>query len=106
MSVGNFCQCVVLEITVTDTLATSEAIQYENFDVGEFYVTGSPTTLAWYTSHDGVTYGVAYNEAGTTAVTQTAANTLSYPIPAALAGARWIKAEGVAACTLNVVLKA
>jgi hypothetical protein len=100
--------CTTISVSVTTLLTTTGAFQYENFDSGHFSVeaSGSPAQLTWYTSHDGTTYRPAYDEAGTTAITQSVTKARSYAIPSALAGAKWLKAvDSTAACTLNLVLK-
>ena len=106
MSCVTYRQCTVLDVAVTDSATTTGVIQYENFNLGMMCIesTASPTTLTWYASHDGTTYQPAYSSSG--ALEQTVDKDRAYPIPEELAGARWIKAVGNAACTLHVVLKA
>jgi hypothetical protein len=97
--------CATISVDVTDTLESCEAIQYQNFEYGEFSVESSesPSSLAWYSSHDNVTYRPAYTAAG--AVSQSVSNGAAYPIPASLTGAKWIKVVGNCSMTLNMVLK-
>ncbi len=107
-------QSVVIErgndqitVAVTDVLATTGAIPYQGFSSGEVHIpSGSITSLTWSVSHDGTTYFSAYDSAATpAAVTQTVGSGKAYPIPAALAGARFLKAVGNAAGTIYVSLK-
>lgn len=96
-------------VAAAATLADSGAIDYRRYNSGHYTVTGATTTsLTWYSSHEDVTasYVAAYSEANA-AVTVTVATARRYPIPAALAGAHYIRAVANNAGTLdNVVLKA
>lgn len=94
-------------VVVDQTLADSAAIDYRRYASGHFTVpTGSTiTTLTWHSSHEDVdaSFTPAYTEANA-AVTQTVAETRRYPIPAALAGAHYIKAAGNADGTITAVV--
>lgn len=94
---------------VADTvLAVSEGIDYRRYASGHFTVVGaSTTTLTWYSSMTDTPaantgYVAAYTEANV-AVTQTVAASRRYPIPAALAGAHFIRAVANVAGTLTSV---
>lgn len=96
-------------VTVDQTLADSSSIDYRRHGSGTFTVPNGSTitTLTWYSSHEDVdaSFMAAYTEANA-AVTQTVAADRRYPIPAALAGAYYIRATGNADGTItNVVVK-
>lgn len=96
-------------VDVTASLATTEVIGWRDFVVGTIQVsavTGSASSLTWYTcaTADG-TFLPAYDSSGT-AVTQTIATGRSYPIPSALVGAAYLKAVANAGtATLIVTMK-
>ncbi len=100
---------VVPSVAVDDTLANSVGIDYRSYSTGHFTVPSgsSLTTITWHAAHEDVSgsYIAAYTEANV-AVTQTVAASRRYPIPAALAGAHWIRGTGNAdGAITNVVLK-
>jgi hypothetical protein len=92
------------------TLGASDVIKFGEFTMGEYHIpstASSLTTITWYScaTEDG-TYLAAYDGDGV-AVTQTVSASKAYPIPAALAGACFIKAVGnVAQASTAFVLKA
>ena len=94
-------------VAIATAVADSDVIGYGPFGSGSLYVPAgsSLTTLTWYAceTRDG-TY-LAAETAASAAVTSTVAFSQSHPIPAALAGARFIKAVGNAAGTIGVTLK-
>lgn len=96
-------------VTIDTSVSNSTLIDYRRYNGGNFTVPSgsSITTLTFYTAHEDVSasYIAAYTEANA-AVTMTVAASRRYPLPAALAGAHFIRATGNAAGTLtNVVLK-
>lgn len=97
----------IAEVTVSDAVAGSEAIVYGPYASGMVYIPAgsSITTLTWYAcaTKDG-TYLPA-EDAASGAVTQTVAASQAHPIPVALLGCRFIKAEGNAAGVMGVTLK-
>lgn len=107
-------------VSITTAVGTTGEIRYGSYQQGTIHVpTGSSlTTLTWWTAPhqtDGAashtrreagTYVPAYDNAGTpAAVTQTVAQTRTFPIPTELAGAAFIKAVGNAAGTIIVTKK-
>lgn len=105
-----------MEISVTNDIATTEAIPFEFARGGTVFVPNgsSLTTLTWHAAEKlGGTYEAAYNNAGTpAAVTQTVAQDRAHPIPVetadgptSLAGAGALKIVGNAAGTVLVNLK-
>jgi hypothetical protein len=108
-------QSVVIErgndqitVVVTTSQTTTPTIPYQGFSQGEVLVPSgtSITTLTWYVSNDDSTYYAAYDSAATpAAVTQSVGGGKGYPIPASLAGARYLRVKGDAAGTIYVSLK-
>ena len=108
-------QSVVIErgndqitVVLTTSQTTTPTIPYQGFSQGEVIVPAGTTTvtLTWYVSNDDVTYYAAYDSAASpAAVTQTVGSSKGYPIPAALAGARFLRVKGDAAGTIYVSLK-
>lgn len=94
------------DITVATAVANSQTIGYGPFASGMVHVpTGSSiTTLTWHASVDDSTYEAAEDSASA-AVTQAVAGGQAHPIPAALAGAKYIRATANAAGTIGVTLK-
>jgi hypothetical protein len=99
-------------VTVTSgvTAAASDEILFGSYAGGIVFLPAGVgvTTITWYVAEKpGGTYLLAYDEDGT-AVTQTVSHTKAYAIPAALYGARAIKAVASAgtASTIIVSLKA
>ena len=94
-------------VAIGTDVANSDAIDFSSFTDGMVYVPAgsSLTTLTWHTcaTIDG-TY-LAAEDASSAAVTQTVAASQAHPIPAALAGARFLKITGNAAGTVGVTLK-
>lgn len=95
------------DVAVGTSVANSGAIGYGPFTAGMVYIPSgsSITTLTWYACEtiDG-TY-LAAEDASSSALAQTVAQNQAHPIPAALAGARFIKATGNAAGVIGVTLK-
>src|SRR4030042_3586482 len=90
-------------------IGSSEEIIYGGYAGGMVFVPTVAgvdiTVLTWYAAEKpGGTYLPAYDSTGT-AVTQTVSHTKAYPIPAALAGCRAIKAMGDASGSIAVSLK-
>lgn len=103
----NFYGSVAFTVTVDSTLADAEEICYTDQAGGRFHVpTGSSiTSITWYdATTSGGTFRASYDEYGS-AVTQTVSAAKSYAIPAALAGAAFLKAVGDADGTIDVTLK-
>jgi hypothetical protein len=94
-------------LDVGSTLAASDAIIYGDFERGMVHIPSgsSLTTLTWYSSiSEAGVYLAAYTESNS-AITTTVAAGRSYPIPEALAGARFLKITGNAAGVVGVTLK-
>jgi hypothetical protein len=95
------------DVTVATAVANSQPINYGGFASGMVHVPAgsSLTTLTWHAclTEDG-TY-IAAEDAASAAVTQTVAASQAHPIPAALAGARFLKVTGNAAGTIGITLK-
>jgi len=99
------CQTVA-GVAVDTDIAASDRIPYGSFEAGEIHVPSgsSLTSLTWHSSHDGTTYVAAQDAAGSP-VAQTVAAGKAYPMPAALAGCKWLKAVGNADGTVHLTLK-
>lgn len=96
-------------ITITTSLATCEAVDYQGSAGGEIYVPAgsSITTLTFHVARkpDG-TYHAAYDGASSpAAVTLTVAGGNAYPLPDAIFGAGAFKMVGDAAGSVSVTLK-
>lgn len=108
-------QSVVIErgndqiaVALTTSETTTPTIPYQGFSQGEVYIPSATmtVTLTWFVSNDDVTYYAAYDSAASpAAVTQTVSSGRGYPIPAELAGARYLRVKGNAAGTIYVSLK-
>lgn len=102
---------VLSSVTVDTTLADSKAIPFSNYTSGRIYIPAgsSITSLTFHDSptEDG-TYLASYDDTATTpvalALTGLAASR-SYPIPAKMFGAAWIKMVPNADGTVAIVLK-
>lgn len=94
-------------VSVGTTVAASTAIQFGDFECGRIYVPADSAlaTLTWHASLaiDG-TYLPARNESNV-AITTTVVAGQTYPIPAALVGARFLKITGDVAGQVGVTLK-
>lgn len=98
-----------LSIDLTTALGTTPVIPYGSYTHGTIQVTGaSITSLTWYTCDTETgTFIAAYSSAATpAAIAQTVSAAKSYPIPADLAGARWLKCVANAAGAVEISLKA
>lgn len=93
-----------VKVTLTASATTTPAIPFQKAIAGTIHIpTGSSiTSLTWHTGYTAppvastpeaaTVFVAAYDSAATpAAVTQTVAAARSYPIPTALAGARWLK---------------
>ena len=105
-------------VALTTSSATTPTISYEKANSGTIHIpTGSTiTTLTWYSGYtapatstaaeSATVFVAAYDSAGTpAAVTQTVSAAKSYPIPAALAGCRFLRVTGDAAGTVYFTWK-
>lgn len=95
-----------VSVALVANIADSTAISTGDFEFGMVFIpTGSSiTTLTWHTSTTlSGTYLAANNASG--AITQTVSDGKAYPIPADLAGARFLKITGNAAGIVGVTLK-
>jgi hypothetical protein len=93
---------------ITTAIGTTKAIPYGDCNQGQVYVpSGSAiTSLTWHVCYaEGGTYVAAYDNGTPSAVVQTVAAGQGHPIPAALAGARWLKAVGDEAGTIYLTMK-
>ena len=104
----------VLSVAVTTAIGTTQAINYGEFAGGMVHVPNGETvvTLTWWASHDGETYEAALHSVDEhvtpityVATAQTVAADGSYPIPAELVGAKFLKIVGNVAATLHLSLK-
>jgi hypothetical protein len=101
---------IVGTVTVDQTLADSASIDYRRYSGGRFTIPNGSTitTLTWHSADEDVdaSFIAAYTEANA-AITQTVAADRTYPIPASLASAAYIRATGNADGTITkLVLKA
>ena len=101
-------------VAVTTAIGTTGEIPYSEYAGGMFSVPNGETavTMTWWTSHDGVTYEAAQHSVDEhvtpityVATAQTVSADKSYPIPAELVGANFLKIVGNAAATLHFSLK-
>ena len=103
-----------LSLSTTAAIGTTPELNYGEYASGMVHVPNGETavTLTWWASHDGITYEAALHvvDAALTPLTyvataQTVAANGSYPIPAALAGAKYLKIVSNVAATLHLSLK-
>lgn len=94
-------------VDVGTTVDSSDLIEFGSFATGMVYVPAgsSLTTLTWHTCESKAGTYLAAEDASSAAVTQTVAASQAHPIPAALAGARFLKITGNAAGIVGVTLK-
>jgi len=101
-------------LAVTNAVGTTQEINYGEYAGGMVHVPNGETvvTLTWWASHDGVTYEAALHSVDEhvtpityVATAQTVAADGSYPIPAELVGAKFLKIVGDVAATLHLSLK-
>jgi len=94
-------------VAVSDAVATSEAINYGDYEMGMVYIPSgsSLTTLTWHASTGINGEYLAADDAAGAAVVQTVAAGQAHPIPAALSGARFLKITGNAQGVVGITLK-
>ena len=103
-----------LTLSTTAAIGTTPEINYGEYAGGEVHVPNGETvvTLTWWASHDGITYEAAYHSVDEhvtpityVATAQTVSADKSYPIPAELVGAKYLKIVSNVAATLHLSLK-
>jgi len=96
----------LVAVTAGVTAAASDEIIYGSYAGGMVFLPADVgvTTITWYAAEKpGGTYLVAYDEDGV-AVTQTVSHTKAYAIPAALYGARALKAVASAGTASTIII--
>lgn len=94
-------------VSLNTAIGTTAEFSYGDFRDGFVIVpTGSSVTSLtyWVSGSSGGTYIAAHDASGT-AITQTVAGAKAYALPAALAGARWVKIVSNAAGTVTITAK-
>jgi hypothetical protein len=98
-------------VSITDSLGTSVAIPFHDFAGGRVHIEsgGSLTSLTFYDCpYEGGTFNPSYDDTATTPVALTLtglATGRSYPLPAKLFGAGWLKMVGNNTGTVRLILK-
>lgn len=97
---------VTQEVSLTASLATTEAIRFSDFAGGVIYLPAGITSLTWYASHDGTTY-VQLNDKTNTGAADPSSVTAerAYPFPDEAYGAMFLKIVANNTGTANVSLK-